>query len=175
MFCLDFITSFAAHHVLVSFAPESIASDSRFQYSAACLAGLTSAIVLYPFDLVRKATVPSNQTTFAMSTIPFATCYLGIYFVNRDAESVPSRVKWAVVSSVVGVAVELPFDAAKWGMFRNASRVTTSAVMTTVLRVPLAVGLLLAYDQFGIGIRKSAETQIQWHASDILRNTTNSE
>ncbi|KAI8844087.1 hypothetical protein BJ741DRAFT_660149 [Chytriomyces cf. hyalinus JEL632] len=170
MFCLDFLTTFAFHYIIkrVNETHTRIDTESAlFHYTSASASGLLSALILYPFDLVRIATVPTNQTTFAYSTIPFSTVYLGLYFSNRDATSVESRFQWALTSSLLGVCVELPFDKAKWGMFRNAR--AGSALLTTGLRVPLAMALLLVYDEFGIGLKRRREEKIEWRFEDVQK------
>ena len=40
-----------------------------------------AAAVLYPFDIVRQMTVAKGVSSFALSTIPFFSVYIGTYSI----------------------------------------------------------------------------------------------
>ena len=114
-------------------------------FSSSTAAGLGSAAMLYPFDIVRQTTVPSGARygSFAVSTIPYMAIYMGCYFSLRDEHS-PMGQKLAIAAgaSTLAAAVEMPFDRAKLAISGSARM----ALITTGLRIPLASLLLVSYD-----------------------------
>ena len=149
MFCLDFAFAFAAHLAMVR-ALGSEPDFARGKPSAAVLtlgglAGLASAGLLWPFDLVRMSTVPKGRSSFAFSTVPYMGVYLGTYFsVRRPEQSFAEKILLAGGAATLGAAAELPFDAAKLSINMGDKRM---AAATTAMRVPLAALLLVSYDK----------------------------
>eukprot|EP00808_Paulinella_micropora_P011737 g48490.t1 len=174
MFCADFVLAFVAHFSLCSIfsgrarkllddatsakkytlpsermpqdlGVELIALQSPvFSFGSGAFAGLVAALGLYPFDFVRKGAVGSARSHFAYSTIPFMSCYLGLYYWQRPKHGAfAEKVGWAAASTVLASAAELPLDHAKHNIAGNAKM----AAFTSVMRVPLATMLLLAYDE----------------------------
>ena len=128
MFCLDYFLSFAAHLGITYVINLGDKKEERKYvlhpiqaFATGSLAGLTSALILYPFDFVRMATVSEKASHFAWSSVPFSTCYLGIYFSFRDHESLQSQSLWALISMVAATAAEVPFDKAKQNMVAGGS------------------------------------------------------
>jgi hypothetical protein len=117
-----------------------------YAFGLGAVAGSAAAVGLYPFDIVRAMSVAKNQSSFAFSTIPFMTVYLGLYF-SRDrlaGESPSTKFSNALLASCAAALCELPFDHAKVNI-SGGSRWTAAAA--TALRVPLAAALLVAYDR----------------------------
>ena len=148
MFCLDYAAALVAHFALSSQVSEDAQAHPLFTFPAGAIAGGFAAVALYPFDIVRQSTVAPGQSHFAFSTIPFMTCYLGIYFLQprreRVAKPLQERTLWALGSCSAAAAAELPFDKAKIAMTGGTLR---SAAIANGLRVPLGSAILLAYDQ----------------------------
>ena len=148
MFCLDYAVAFFAHCSVASNFSESTQSHPLFTFPAGALAGGIAAVALYPFDIVRQVAVSPGHSSFAFSTIPFMTAYLGMYFLQPHSERrrkpLQEKTLWALGSTSVAAAVELPFDRAKINITGGTLR---SAAVANGLRVPLGAALLLAYDQ----------------------------
>lgn len=117
MFCLDYAVAFFAHCSVASNFSESTQSHPLFTFPAGALAGGIAAVALYPFDIVRQVAVSPGHSSFAFSTIPFMTAYLGVYFLQPHSERrrkpLQEKTLWALGSTSVAAAVELPFDRAK--------------------------------------------------------------
>ena len=147
MFCLDYAVAFVCHYAMASRCSEALQSHPVFTFSSGAVAGLVAATALFPFDIVRMTTVPAGSSHFAYGTTPFMSALLGIYFMQpaaeRQGKALSSKACWALASTSVAVAVELPFDTAKISMTGSAR----SAAFANGLRVPLGAALLLAYDQ----------------------------
>jgi hypothetical protein len=162
MFCLDFAASFFAHRFFV-FATHSAAGYPRadglganlalpYALVSGAVAGTVAAVALYPFDLVRQFTVQPGQSSFAKGTIPFMAVYLGVWshWKNRTEadgsearRTGASRFRLALGATAAATVAELPFDLSK----HNISGGLRSALMVSLLRVPLGSLLLLAYDE----------------------------
>jgi hypothetical protein len=153
MFCLDYILAFAAHFgvnsLIFSQGQKCLERDCRLNPIQALAtgagAGAAAAVILYPFDFVRMATVGPGASHFAWSSIPFSAAYLGLYFSFRNQASLKSQSAWACTSMVIATAVEVPFDAAKRNMVAGGS--LRNLIMTAGLRVPLGTFLLVVYDK----------------------------
>ena len=86
-----------------------------------------------------------GTSSFARGTIPFAALYLGLYFPYRtERMTFKERGLQAVGAATAATLAELPFDASKLQMTKSR----TMALTVSLLRIPLASMLLLAYDQF---------------------------
>ena len=150
MFCLDYALSFAFFSAAHSFAVRRCwpgVEDARrpapvFATSVGGLAGFGSAVVLYPFDFVRKTSVAASTGSFAFSSIPYTAVYLGLYFSCRDPDSATSRAGWAITATTAATAAELPFDKAKLAIAGSGGRAAAMAAA----RVPLGALLLFAFD-----------------------------
>lgn len=144
MFCLDYAFAFGAHSTILYFIPGLTHPTTTFGLGAS--AGLVAAVALYPFDFVRMSTVPKGSSHFAFGTIPFMSCYLGLYFwqhpTNRTS-NLSDSLCWASLSTAVGSLAELPFDQAKIGMAGGVR----GAALAAAMRVPLGSLLLVGYDQ----------------------------
>ena len=182
MFCLDFAFAFAAHMAMVRWTcTEEIFSTDRLTldgtnappshssvgektatnrsripvvFGIGAVAGATSALLLYPFDLVRQFALKGEpRSHFAYSTIPFMCVYTGTYFWWRKPQAKFSeKLAWAAVATTTATIAELPFDHTKIAVNAGSVRL---AVITSGLRIPLASLLLVAYDQ--ILLRRSTE------------------
>jgi hypothetical protein len=148
---MDYVLSFAFHFgatkLFRCISPETnLSSPSALplNFAVGTLSGLLSACALYPFDFVRQMSVGPGVSSFAYSSIPFTTLYLGVYFSMRDEESIASRIGWAITSTSLGCVAEFPFDKAKHSMMQGNMR---SAMLAAGVRVPLGSFLLVAYDQ----------------------------
>ena len=156
IFCLDFAFAFVLH----AFGVRMLARQDAFCagtkqpgliFASSAVSGVGSAILLYPFDLVRQMTVPSAHSSFAASTIPYMCVYMGCYFSIRDERaSNLQKLGIATGSSSLAAAVELPFDRAKMA---NAGNMR-NAIGTTALRIPLASLLLVSYDHVLLSLNK---------------------
>ena len=112
-------------------------------FSVGAVSGACTACCLYPFDIVRMASVSAGRSHFAWSTIPFTSFFLGIYFWRRDVNrGFSHRFGWALASTGIASAAELPFDYAKLRLMGGIK----SAAMASALRVPLGSFMLVAYD-----------------------------
>ena len=117
MFCLDYAFGFAAHYALLMRYP--LDSSPLGALFAGTAAGAAAAVLLFPFDVVRhevaRAQGVASSSAFAMSTVPFMGAYLGLYFGARPRDDAPllAKARWALVSTAVAAAVELPFDQAR--------------------------------------------------------------
>ena len=105
-------------------------------FGLGAVAGVGSAIALYPFDIVRMSVLQKGKSHFAFSTIPYMSIYLGTYFTLRDERgSFLENFALANVSAGLGAAAEIPFDQAKL----NISGSTRMAIV------------LVSYDQILVG------------------------
>lgn len=157
IFCLDFAFAFALHALGVRAADRRLAFTEQGRhigwiFGSSAAAGLGSATLLYPFDIVRQTTVPSGARygSFAVSTIPYMAVYMGCYFALRD-ERAPIARKLAIAAgaSTLAAAAELPFDRAKLAISGSARM----ALLTTGLRIPLASLLLVSYDHVLLSVK----------------------
>ena len=151
MFCLDFAFAFFVHaacikwskseeHLLQSF------KSSKFLYTFGfgSVAGVGSAVALYPFDIVRMTVLEKGNNHFAFSTIPYMTFYLGTYFALRKrSDTFSTKFAYATGASLGAAVVEFPFDKAKLSIAQTKNM----ALLTTGMRIPLAALLLVSYDQ----------------------------
>ena len=132
MFCLDFACAFAVHGLLASRFSDRTQCEPAFAFGSGALAGGVAAVLLYPFDVVRMSTVARGTSHFALSTIPFMSVYLGVYFSQPRLErrAKPLRVKagWALASTAAAAAAELPFDRAKIAMAGDSLRPSRGGV-----------------------------------------------
>ena len=141
IFCLDFAVAFTSHYYLLDGFQTFVHHPKPLhQFSLGALAGLSSALVIFPIDVVRHSTSP--QKSFAWSSITFTSVYLGLYFSFRK-ETPASQLGWAALSSTLAVIAEYPLDYAKRNMFGHSSL----AYLTNAMRIPLATALLFSYDQ----------------------------
>ncbi len=147
MFCLDFAAAFIIHYQLASRVDVSTQSAPMFAFTSGALSGVTAAVALYPFDIVRQMSVAPGTSHFAFSTIPFMTAYLGLYLLQpqneRRQKPFKEKLAWALASTTVAAAVEFPFDKAKHSMAGGMR----AAALANGLRIPLGSLLLIAYDQ----------------------------
>jgi hypothetical protein len=149
MFCMDYVLSFAFHFAASKLlcrasSGNDVPSSLPLNLTIGAISGLFSACALYPFDFVRQMSVGPGASSFAYSSIPFTSLYLGFYFTVRDEDSIASRIGWATVSTSMGCVAEFPFDKAKHSMMQGNMR---SAMLAAGLRIPLGAFLLVAYDQ----------------------------
>ena len=144
MFCLDYGISFATFLLLTRYKPLYKYHNSPFfLFPCAALSGSVSAMVIYPFDIIRQATVPKGKSTFAFSTIPFTSIYLGLYMWQRDPSSLVSQCKWAIISTCIANVVEFPLDSSKLSISGgNMYR----AITISALKIPMSSFLLVAFD-----------------------------
>ena len=157
MFCLDYALAFFSHSLLSRFfldpGSPSCSSKTLIHFPLGAMSGLTAAVCLYPFDIVRMTTVGKGASHFAFSTIPFMSMYLGVYFIRdsetRMKEPFMNKICWATAATGLAAVVELPFDTAKINI--NGGNLK-SAAMTSGMRIPLGALLLIAYDQVVTGI-----------------------
>lgn len=148
MFCLDYACSFAAFAALRSAAREigfgDVVGSPFMSILTGATSGLFAAVVLYPVDLVRQiALADTAKTSFALSSIPFTTCYLGLFFGWRRREaSFSEKLGVATVATGIASLAEFPFDYSKHIMAGSRSK----ALVFSSLRVPISTLLLLAFD-----------------------------
>ena len=132
----------------MTYSAKSSPTAMAWTFGLGAVAGVGSAIALYPFDIVRMSVLQKGKSHFAFSTIPYMSIYLGTYFTLRDERgSFLENFALANVSAGLGAAAEIPFDQAKL----NISGSTRMAIVTTALRIPLAALLLVSYDQILVG------------------------
>jgi hypothetical protein len=106
MFCLDYMhaAAFFVHYTVASRCSESTQCHLLFTFTCGGFAGATTAIALYPFDIVRMTNncCPGKpgMSHFAFSTIPFMSAYLGLYFLQplseRRQKPLKTKVGWAL-------------------------------------------------------------------------------
>lgn len=162
MFCLDFAIAFVAHYQIHKHFPgvaERESDEAIKQFSTGALAGLVAALALYPFDILRQSVVEKGKTSFAYSTIPFMSVYLGMNSMlvqanrrqqgdlcssNGNASTLASRYTMALISTAAATIVQIPFDKAKLSM---AGGNMGYAMAMSALRVPLGAALLVAYNE----------------------------
>ena len=88
---------------------------SPYAFVSGGAAGLLSASVLFPVDVVRQSAVPKGVSSFAWSSGPFTAVYIGAYFTlcpDRENASLGNRVGCATIATAAACAVELPLDRA---------------------------------------------------------------
>lgn len=148
MFCLDYACSFAAFAALRSAARDTgfgdVIGSPILSIFTGAMSGLFAAVVLYPVDLVRQiALADTAKSSFAVSSIPFTTCYLGLFFGWHKREaSFSEKLGVATVATGLASLAEFPFDYSKHLMAGSRSK----AMMFSSLRVPISTLLLLAFD-----------------------------
>ena len=152
MFCADYIGAFIFHaginFGLWKTTTTRSASSSQFKilnYVHGAGSGVMSALIIYPFDFVRQGAITSSKASIKhnLAVVPYATVFFGIYFSNRDAKSLPSQMRWALMSASMAVLAELPFDKAKRDMFGSAK----ATLLANSLFVPFGALLLVMYDK----------------------------
>lgn len=142
-----------AHVIPLPLVPKRRKSNPLVAFTLGSGAGLSAAVLLYPFDFVRMATVGPGQSHFAYSTIPYMGVYLGIWHAGKPwlrEGSFRDRVGLAALATASASAVELPLDRAKV----TAAGGLRAAGITALLRVPLGSLLLIAYDTIATGLER---------------------
>ena len=61
------------------------------------------SLAIYPFDFVRKGVVvakanPASNILHRFSSVPYSAVYFGLYFKQRNPDSLSSQMTWALVS-----------------------------------------------------------------------------
>lgn len=95
---------------------------SPYAFVSGGAAGLLSACVLFPVDVVRQSAVPKGVSSFAWSSGPFTAVYIGAYFTlcpDRENASLGNRVGCATIATAAACAVELPLDRACVGAIKE--------------------------------------------------------
>jgi len=68
------------------------------------VSGFFGSLAVYPFDFVRKGVVVNDKTSNSLkvlhrfSSVPYAAVYFGLYFQQRDPNSLKSQSFWALLS-----------------------------------------------------------------------------
>ena len=150
MFCLDFALSFAFYGKVMSEARERGFGGSLLAFPCplfvGALSGAFAATALYPFDIVRQMAVPGGKQgkpVFAVSSIPFAALYFGLYFrPGGDEAPFGERIARAFGATAAALAAELPFDQAKISLAGGLR----PAALFSLLRLPFSAFLLVAFE-----------------------------
>ena len=163
-FCLDYAVSFSVFAGLVSLAKDrevDLRSRPWLTVTFGAASGLAAAVVLWPVDLVRTIATSSgtnqmmpSKNSFATCLVPFCASYIGGFFAFRPQHpSLAEKVSCATVATALGLALEVPFDHAKHGLFGGGgvalgkkARFFEVGVLAAI-RLPFATMLLLVFDQ----------------------------
>ena len=79
----------------------------------------------------------------SLSTVPYATVFFGLYFHQRNPDSLQSQFTWAFTSASLAALAEIPFDKAKLEMMGSPKTVA----LANSLFVPFGALLLVMYDE----------------------------
>ena len=125
MFCADYICSFVFHfginYGLFQLQDGKKTTQENYNlnsyFHGAC-SGLLGALTIHKFDFVRQGAITSNKFSFihSLSTVPYATVFFGLYFHQRNPNSLQSQFSWAFASAALASLAEIPFDKAKLDM-----------------------------------------------------------
>ena len=152
MFCADYICSFIFHFGISyglfelknskNVAKEDLKVNS---YVHGACSGLLGALTIHKFDFVRQGAITSRKFSIihSFSTVPYATVFFGLYFHQRNPNSLKSQFSWAFLSAGLATLAEIPFDKAKLDMLGS----TRTVIFANSLFVPFGALLLVMYDK----------------------------
>ena len=135
MFCADYICSFVFHfginyglfHLkdVKIITKETVTTVTNQSYLIGACSGLLGALTIHKFDFVRQGAITSNKFSIihSLSTVPYATVFFGLYFHQRNPESLKSQCSWALASAGLASLAEIPFDKAKLDMLGSTRTV----------------------------------------------------
>lgn len=155
MFCADYICSFVFHFGInyglfqlkdvKIITKETVTTVTNQSYLIGACSGLLGALTIHKFDFVRQGAITSNKFSIihSLSTVPYATVFFGLYFHQRNPESLKSQCSWALASAGLASLAEIPFDKAKLDMLGS----TRTVIFANSLFVPFGALLLVMYDK----------------------------
>ena len=116
MFCADYICSFIFHfginYGLFDVKRSKISPKTHFNsYVHGACSGLLGALTIHKFDFVRQGAITSRKFSIihSFSTVPYATVFFGLYFHQRNPNSLKSQFSWAFLSAGLATLAEIPF------------------------------------------------------------------
>ncbi len=161
MFCADYIAAFVFHAGLTfgisenilqikSYTPKDTTTlelISKHSFVFGAISGLLGGLSVYPFDFVRQGVLAASKSKlkliYNLSTVPYASVYFGLYFSQRNPQSLTSQTGWASASAFLAAVAELPFDKAKKAMMGS----TRTVLFANALYVPFGAMMLIMYDK----------------------------
>ena len=157
MFCADYIAAFI-HHGLINIGLlecrkiHVLESTAMAPFVAGGIAGFLGACSVFPFDFVRRGVIIHTKPKFihSLSTVPYAFVFFGLYFCQRNPDSLKSQCSWAFLSAAGAAAAEVPFDKAKFAMMSSKR----TMFLVSALYVPFGALMLVLYDKALINYRK---------------------
>ena len=162
MFCADYISAFI-YHAGINYGlwkydlSSEMYPSNTLHYLHGGIAGFLGACTIYPFDFVRKAAITSGKAKLVhnLATVPYGTVFFGLYFHQRNPESLKSQMLWALASAGLAVLAEMPFDTAKRDMMGSSKTV----LLANSLFVPFGALILVMYDKAVLKFEKNKNLQ----------------